>query len=286
MLYKWGSRGPMVEAIQKVLNDSVFQPPEILKPDGIFGKKTYDMVKAFQSENPPLADDGVVGPKTYAVLNACYQAHLQAAARGLAGIDTTSGQQSSNGVDCGYFAAMVVKNYTASPNSFGALSFTRDEVFQARDSWPGVTIKDEYKGKEQTGSGSHYLLSSKAGSFLSHIGASGFAWTFCSGFGLDKKSDPDFNAFMDKVTRKGEIGAMFACPRFSGRAGHWLAVIGKRVINSTTYYRFYDSSGTIPRVMAKKGILAGKHLGWVSSSETKKLLANSMVGIEQGYISK
>lgn len=57
-LYKEGSRGEGVKAIQRALH---------LIPDGIFGKLTKEAVVAFQRENG-LAADGIVGPATMAKL--------------------------------------------------------------------------------------------------------------------------------------------------------------------------------------------------------------------------
>lgn len=54
MMYREGSRGPVVAMIQKAVG---------CYPDGIWGKLTTEAVKAFQRENG-LTPDGVVGPAT------------------------------------------------------------------------------------------------------------------------------------------------------------------------------------------------------------------------------
>jgi hypothetical protein len=61
-----GSRGKLVEQLQKVLN---FLLDGKLAVDGIFGEKTEKAVKAFQKA-AGLAQDGVVGPKTWGALGA------------------------------------------------------------------------------------------------------------------------------------------------------------------------------------------------------------------------
>lgn len=54
MVYRLGSKGPMVEQIQIIVG---------AHPDGDFGPRTEEKVKLWQLENG-LADDGVVGPFT------------------------------------------------------------------------------------------------------------------------------------------------------------------------------------------------------------------------------
>lgn len=57
-IYKVGSRGATVKAIQRALN---------LYPDGIFGRETEYAVKDFQRRHKLIAD-GIVGVKTMALL--------------------------------------------------------------------------------------------------------------------------------------------------------------------------------------------------------------------------
>ena len=54
MVYKKGSKGPMVQNIQELLG---------LNPDGIFGEQTVAAVKQWQSQNS-LSVDGIVGNQT------------------------------------------------------------------------------------------------------------------------------------------------------------------------------------------------------------------------------
>ncbi len=61
-----GSRGKLVEQLQKVLSFLLSQP---LAADGIFGEKTETAVKAFQKA-AGLTKDGVVGPQTWEALGA------------------------------------------------------------------------------------------------------------------------------------------------------------------------------------------------------------------------
>lgn len=64
-LLRSGSRGPQVGELQSALNALGFNCGE---PDGVFGKKTSDAVKAFQRANH-LDVDGVVGRDTRAALD-------------------------------------------------------------------------------------------------------------------------------------------------------------------------------------------------------------------------
>ena len=59
-----GSRGLYVEELQEMLDKRGYT----LKPDGIFGNKTLEAVKAFQADNG-LKVDGIVGEKTWGKLN-------------------------------------------------------------------------------------------------------------------------------------------------------------------------------------------------------------------------
>ena len=61
---KMGSRGPLVELLQTVLNRSGYSAGTV---DGIFGSRTERAVRAFQSANR-LGVDGIVGPRTWAAL--------------------------------------------------------------------------------------------------------------------------------------------------------------------------------------------------------------------------
>ena len=63
---KKGIKGPEVLELQKLLWDRGFP----IEPDGIFGTRTYQAVRAFQSQNldqhgQPLKVDGEVGPLTW-----------------------------------------------------------------------------------------------------------------------------------------------------------------------------------------------------------------------------
>lgn len=59
-----GSKGELVKSVQEYLNDEIGAG---LEPDGIFGEKTEDAVKAFQKKHG-LTVDGIVGPKTWAAM--------------------------------------------------------------------------------------------------------------------------------------------------------------------------------------------------------------------------
>lgn len=74
---RWGSNGSQVETLQTILNARVpiAKLPNGVKlvVDGVFGSKTYQGVRSFQSRNKyqdkPLKIDGIVGEKTRAILN-------------------------------------------------------------------------------------------------------------------------------------------------------------------------------------------------------------------------
>lgn len=63
-LVESGDEGPVVEELQRRLDDEGFDPGEI---DGIFGPKTKSSVIAFQKSNG-LEVDGIVGPQTWRAL--------------------------------------------------------------------------------------------------------------------------------------------------------------------------------------------------------------------------
>ena len=69
-LFKYGSKGPCVELIQRVLNEWLLTTPIKWTPllvDGDFGRKTTVRTKTVQRALY-LLDDGVVGPKTWKAL--------------------------------------------------------------------------------------------------------------------------------------------------------------------------------------------------------------------------
>jgi peptidoglycan hydrolase-like protein with peptidoglycan-binding domain len=63
---KTGSRGPLVEDLQRALNDKLRPSPNLV-PDGIFGSATDRAVKKFQADHW-LTQDGDVGPCTHNAL--------------------------------------------------------------------------------------------------------------------------------------------------------------------------------------------------------------------------
>lgn len=63
---KWGSKGSQVKSVQQKLNKAGAKPK--LNPDGVFGKATYEAVRAFQKARR-IGIDGAVGPKTLAELD-------------------------------------------------------------------------------------------------------------------------------------------------------------------------------------------------------------------------
>jgi peptidoglycan hydrolase-like protein with peptidoglycan-binding domain len=60
--YKLGSKGIGVKFIQKILNEDI-KPVPLLVEDGIWGSKTADIVKQYQTKYG-LAIDGIVGPQS------------------------------------------------------------------------------------------------------------------------------------------------------------------------------------------------------------------------------
>lgn len=72
-IVKSGMRGPIVGEIQKSLIEKGYTDiSNNGKPDNIFGPKTSNSIKKFQTEND-LTPDGVVGPKTWEKLSATEQ---------------------------------------------------------------------------------------------------------------------------------------------------------------------------------------------------------------------
>lgn len=63
---RFGSYGSDVKTLQELLNKK-FQPTPALVPDSSYGRKTKEVVKAYQKSSG-LSDDGVVGPKTWKAL--------------------------------------------------------------------------------------------------------------------------------------------------------------------------------------------------------------------------
>ncbi|WP_231597674.1 peptidoglycan-binding protein [Bacillus sp. SA1-12] len=59
--YRRGDQGNAVKQIQRALKQINFNPGAI---DGIYGSKTEDAVRRFQSMYRALADDGIYGPNT------------------------------------------------------------------------------------------------------------------------------------------------------------------------------------------------------------------------------
>lgn len=57
---------PATAAIQERLNELGASPP--LVPDGLYGPKTREAIRAFQRRNE-LQDDGIVGPATWKIMN-------------------------------------------------------------------------------------------------------------------------------------------------------------------------------------------------------------------------
>ena len=67
-IMKFGSRGPNVQFLQLALNRAGFGP---VVTDGIFGAKTREAVRDFQSAHF-LTPDGIVGPRTTRALMPWY----------------------------------------------------------------------------------------------------------------------------------------------------------------------------------------------------------------------
>lgn len=65
-ILKNGSRGPLVEDLQRCLNANLTPSPN-LRPDGVFGSNTHRAVTTFQREKW-LVVDGIVGPCTHNAL--------------------------------------------------------------------------------------------------------------------------------------------------------------------------------------------------------------------------
>ena len=66
-LLKKGAQGDDVRRLQSLLNQKT-RLAKPLKPDGDFGRMTYNAVVAFQNQQKLRPVDGIVGPKTWAAL--------------------------------------------------------------------------------------------------------------------------------------------------------------------------------------------------------------------------
>jgi len=107
-LIAFGSYGGDVKLLQEALNNHGYK----LTVDGIFGKKTEDAVKDFQSKNG-LKADGIVGPKTVAKLNlgevAAAPAPVPApAADGKVSVKVGKVEYAAHGTKCFTIAAVVM----------------------------------------------------------------------------------------------------------------------------------------------------------------------------------
>lgn len=70
-IYKYGSRGENVRKIQRMLNEVYPETCLNLAEDGIYGRRTEQVVRQFQRDFG-RTQDGVVGPNTWTALS--YQA--------------------------------------------------------------------------------------------------------------------------------------------------------------------------------------------------------------------
>ena len=70
-IMKFGSRGPNVQFLQLALNRAGFGP---VVTDGIFGARTRQAVREFQSSHG-LTADGIAGPNTDRALMPWYTIH-------------------------------------------------------------------------------------------------------------------------------------------------------------------------------------------------------------------
>ncbi|MBE9118169.1 peptidoglycan-binding protein [Lusitaniella coriacea LEGE 07157] len=69
-LLEKGQAGDAIRVLQWILNSKkfLFQPEEYLDIDGVFGTRTENVIRYFQSvTNLPI--DGIVGPDTWALLS-------------------------------------------------------------------------------------------------------------------------------------------------------------------------------------------------------------------------
>ncbi len=69
---RFGSTGPQVQLLQLALQRAGYSPG---KTDGIFGRRTLEALKRFQTENR-LKADGIAGPRTHAALYPWYAGYF------------------------------------------------------------------------------------------------------------------------------------------------------------------------------------------------------------------
>ena len=65
--FSYGEKGRAVETLQKALVHLGYPMPITMKkgtPDGIYGDETYNTIKTFQRQHPPLKIDGIAGKNT------------------------------------------------------------------------------------------------------------------------------------------------------------------------------------------------------------------------------
>lgn len=246
---------PFVSDHKILFGNSTFDP---LGVDGIFGKATREVVKAFQ-RSAGLDDDGVVGPLTWEALGfnaAELKTKIKVQALMLPSGMTLSGPQGQSASECGYFSGYVVATLEKNHRDFGRLKFSREEVLTNRaiyHEWEA-----QYYTRERGGSG----LSPGAGAhYLKFLELDGYHDTKT---GLSAAPDPA--AAIDALVyymRGGNSSVMVSVPNFAGNGnGHWLAILQGKVVDHESYFLIYDTSKACPNWNKRNGLRAGEWICW------------------------
>jgi len=260
----WGCTSEHVKILQSVLNEITRGPMTKLVVDGIFGRLTYEAVKLFQRETK-IKIDGVVGPQTWGEIEKKIGTVGQKGRRGpqLPAVSGYAVQRTPD--DCGYFShyALAEANLRHSLN----ISFTEKSVLDARDRFLRSTGR----------SGVVYLAPDFAVDYMKLLGCAGFKKVFAK-----HKFEPNVPTVDVAKYLYGALGSSGLCMalnKFKGSSadGHWIAVLGAKNFQGTTYFFVYDSSCHIPRSVylePKTNIT----ICWVSWHPFATYLKDSLVG--------
>ncbi len=125
---RFGARGEWPEYLQKALASLGFEPGS---PDGVFGQRTLDAVRAFQMRATPGAVDGVVGPKTWAALDRWLEGSSSGTGESVVADDSAS----KSVLTAEEFPALYELLQFGSPEAFLASVGITPDLFEQPPSW-------------------------------------------------------------------------------------------------------------------------------------------------------